>query len=119
MNRFVTPLSKAAATGLLLATVAIPGLALAANAGAAKAATEAAMPAKVAKPMTVKHATAMKGSREIKVLQEALNKSGATLHVDGVLGSKTHAALVKYQKTHALKTTGRIDKATRDSLKIT
>lgn len=117
MNRFVTPLSKAAATGILLATVTIPGIALAAGAG--MPATEAAMPVKPAKPMTVKHATNMKRSTEIKALQEALNKSGAMLHVDGVLGPKTHAALFNYQKTHALKATGRIDKATRDSLKIT
>jgi len=126
MNRFVKPLSRAAATGILLAAVGIPGLALAADAGApaagtgmAKPVAQATMPAKAAKPMMAKHAAKTKRSTEIRALQEALNKTGATLHVDGVWGSKTHAALVNYQKTHDLKATGRIDKATRDSLKIT
>ena len=123
MNRFVKPLSKAAAAGILLAAMGIPGLALAADAGMAKPATQATMPAAkqatAAKPMMAKHKVNIKRSTEIKALQEALNKDGAMLHVDGVLGSKTHAALVKYQKTHDLKATGRIDKATRDSLKIT
>lgn len=125
MNRFVTPLAKAAAVGILAAAVGIPGFALAADAGmpaagtAAPMAKEAAMPAKAAKPMMAKTTRTMKQSTEIKALQEALNKTGAMLHVDGRWGPETHAALVKYQKGHGLKATGRIDKATRTSLNIT
>lgn len=127
MNRFVRPLAKTAAAGILVAAVGIPGLALAADAGTtattpmAKTTSEATMPAKTGKPMMAKTTAKMhktKGSAEVKALQEALNKNGAVLHVDGRMGPKTHAALVKYQKSHDLKATGRIDKATRDSLKI-
>lgn len=124
MNRFVQPLSKVAAAGLLVAAVGLPGLALAASTGTPAAGTSmtqpaarATVPAKASKPMIAKKAKAS-WIAEVKSVQRALDKDGAKLRVDGRLGPKTHAALRKYQRTHGLKATGRIDKATRHSLKI-
>lgn len=123
MNRFANSLAKTAAAGLLAAAIAMPGLASAADTGSAPAqpAATQAIPAKAGKAMAGK-ATAkmhkMQGSAEVKAAQEALNKDGASLTVDGKMGSKTRAALTQYQKSHSLKATGRLDKATRDSLKL-
>ncbi|HKO09129.1 MAG TPA: peptidoglycan-binding domain-containing protein [Alphaproteobacteria bacterium] len=58
------------------------------------------------------------GSAMVKSAQEALNKEGAALAADGILGPKTHAALKSYQQAHGLKATGRLDKATRAALKL-
>jgi len=54
----------------------------------------------------------------VKALQEALNKNGAKLKVDGLMGGKTRAALKAYQKANGLKTTGKADKATKAKLGI-
>lgn len=128
MNRFVQPLSKVAAAGILVAAVGLPSLALAAGTGTpatgtsmTKPVAQATMPTKASKPMMAKSTTRMtktKWTAEVRSVQEALNKHGAKLHVDGRLGPKTHAALKTYQMAHGLKATGRIDKATRHSLKI-
>ncbi|HYB57479.1 MAG TPA: peptidoglycan-binding domain-containing protein [Alphaproteobacteria bacterium] len=58
------------------------------------------------------------GSAMVKSAQEALNKEGAALAVDGIMGPKTRAALKSYQQAHGLKATGRLDKATRAALKV-
>ncbi len=55
-------------------------------------------------------------SATVKQVQEALNRTGAKLTVDGVLGHKTRLALKSFQKAHKLKATGRLDKATRKAL---
>jgi peptidoglycan hydrolase-like protein with peptidoglycan-binding domain len=49
---------------------------------------------------------------KVKAIQEALNKAGAKLKVDGIMGPKTKAALEKFQKKHGLKVTGEPDKET-------
>lgn len=52
----------------------------------------------------------------VEKIQQALNKNGASLKVDGKWGPKTKAAIKDFQKAHSLKATGRLDKATRAQL---
>lgn len=54
----------------------------------------------------------------IKALQEALNKQGIAVKVDGVLNDDTRAAVKKYQTQHHLPVTGEPDKATLDKLGV-
>ncbi len=54
----------------------------------------------------------------IKALQEALNKQGITVKVDGVLNDETRAAIKKYQSQHHVPLTGEPDKATLDKLGV-
>ena len=54
----------------------------------------------------------------IKALQEALNKQGIAVKVDGVLNDETRAAIKKYQSQHHLPVTGEPDKATLDKLGV-
>jgi peptidoglycan DL-endopeptidase CwlO len=56
-------------------------------------------------------------SDSVKSAQEALNKSGANLAVDGKMGPKTRAAVKSFQQGHGLKATGHLDKATMAALK--
>jgi peptidoglycan hydrolase-like protein with peptidoglycan-binding domain len=87
-----------------------------AAAAPATAAPSAAAPSAAA-PTKAMHASAR--SARVEQLQNALNSNGATLTVDGKMGSKTKAALMDFQKAHGLKVTGRPDKETRDALKTT
>lgn len=57
-------------------------------------------------------------SAHVKTVQEALNKSGAKLKVDGHWGHHTEHALRAFQKAHKLKVDGRLDKATKKALGI-
>jgi peptidoglycan hydrolase-like protein with peptidoglycan-binding domain len=88
-----------------------PAAAAPATAAPSAAAPDTAAPTKAA------HASAR--SARVEQLQNALNSNGATLTVDGKMGSKTKAALMDFQKAHGLKVTGRPDKETRDALKTT
>jgi peptidoglycan hydrolase-like protein with peptidoglycan-binding domain len=45
-----------------------------------------------------------------------LNKHGANLTADGVMGPKTRAALKAFQKAHGLKANGWLDEATEKEL---
>lgn len=54
----------------------------------------------------------------IKALQEALNKQGIAVKVDGVLNDDTRAALRKFQSQHHVPVTGEPDKATLDKLGV-
>ena len=56
-------------------------------------------------------------SDTVKSAQEALNKNGANLAVDGKYGPKTRAAVKSFQQGHGLKVTGKLDKATLAALK--
>jgi peptidoglycan hydrolase-like protein with peptidoglycan-binding domain len=58
------------------------------------------------------------GSASVKSVQEALNKNGASLKVDGKMGKATMAALKKYQSANGLKATGRADAATKAKLGV-
>jgi len=112
----------------MLATlaVAVIGLGLAAAPadaqqrpmGASGSATSStSMPAK----STPAHkASAKKGasSESVKAVQTALNKNGAKLKVDGMMGPGTRSALKKYQSANGLKATGRIDDATKMKLGV-
>lgn len=67
--------------------------------------------------------TAMSGHHarsggEVRELQEALNRKGASLHVDGIMGPHTRQALHHYQSQNGLKATGRIDSRTKQKLNI-
>jgi peptidoglycan hydrolase-like protein with peptidoglycan-binding domain len=77
----------------------------------------AAKPAAKAAP--AKKAAAKKGGSEsVKALQTALNKNGASLKVDGMMGKGTRDALKKYQSANGLKATGRVDAATKSKLGV-
>ncbi len=69
------------------------------------------------KPMAHSHmAHRSAGSTAVKDAQEALNKQGAGLTVDGKMGPKTQAALKSFQQAHGLKATGKLDKPTKTAL---
>jgi peptidoglycan hydrolase-like protein with peptidoglycan-binding domain len=70
------------------------------------------------KKMTKKTVKKAKASKSVMAVQEALNKNGAKLKVDGLMGKGTRAALKKYQAANGLKATGRADKATRTKLGV-
>jgi Skp family chaperone for outer membrane proteins len=57
-------------------------------------------------------------SERIQKAQEALNKHGSNLKVDGVMGETTRDELRRYQRNNKLTETGRIDEATAKSLGI-
>ena len=57
-------------------------------------------------------------SKTVMAVQEALNKGGAKLKVDGLMGKQTRAAIKKYQAANGLKATGRADKATLAKLGV-
>ena len=69
-----------------------------------------------AKPEMKMAKKAAKSDPAVMALQEALNKSGAKLKVDGMMGGKTKAALKKYQKANGLKASGMVDNATKMKL---
>ena len=76
-------------------------------------------PAAPAKSMPAKKAVSKKmGSDSVKSVQAALNKSGASVKVDGMMGPGTRAALKKYQGANGLKATGRVDDATKAKLGV-
>lgn len=57
-----------------------------------------------------------KHGQKVAHAQIRLNREGATLKVDGAMGPQTVKALKDYQKTHGLKPTGNLDKATSKKL---
>ena len=71
-----------------------------------------------AKPAMKMEKKAMKAKADpaVSALQEALNKQGAKLKVDGLMGGKTKAALRNYQKANGLKVTGMADDTTKKKL---
>lgn len=106
-----------AATVLPLAATAQTAAPAAPAAPATPAAPMKAMPKKHAHMMHHHHMHHM-GSAKVKSVQEALNKEGATLTVDGMMGPKTKSALKSFQQAHGLKATGHLDKATQAALKM-
>ena len=81
-------------------------------AGTAKP-TPAHQAAKVA-PKKVHHKVV--ANPTVKKVQEALNKDGAKLKVDGIMGHRTRLALKGFQKSHKMKSSGKLDKATLKAL---
>ena len=105
MNQYTQNILGASLAMFFIATIAIP----------VHAETPAPAPAKKATIMKSKHVAA---SAHVKSIQEALNKSGAKLKVDGFMGKDTRAALKKYQSEHKLKDTGTADKETLKDLGV-
>lgn len=111
-------MKKLAFRAALAVAAASLGLATAASLPAyAQQAEKPAMEKPMAKPMAKKTMAKKAPSKNIMTLQEALNKHGATLKVDGMMGPATRAALKKFQADNGLKATGRADKATMTKLK--
>ena len=74
----------------------------------------------VAQPATMTApTTATMPEATIRSLQEALNKQGIAVKVDGILTEETRAAIRKYQSQHHLPVSGEPDKATLDKLGVT
>jgi peptidoglycan hydrolase-like protein with peptidoglycan-binding domain len=72
-----------------------------------------------AKPAMKKSASKKSMNMEsVKAVQAALNKNGAMLKVDGKMGKATRDALKKYQSSNGLKSTGRMDDATKMKLGV-
>lgn len=94
-----------AAALLLVVATAVPGVALA-----------KAKMTKAASHKTVAHKAV--GNPQVKEVQKALDKSGAKLKADGLMGKETEAALRKFQAKHHLKVTGTADKATLKALGV-
>lgn len=61
---------------------------------------------------------AMMSNHEIKLVQEALNKDGYKLKVDGILGWHTSNAIKNFQKKNDLKITGQPDSMTLAKLNL-
>ena len=59
---------------------------------------------------------AMSANTWVKTLQGSLNRNGASLAVDGVIGPKTTAAIKDFQRSQNLQVTGDADWPTRDAL---
>jgi peptidoglycan hydrolase-like protein with peptidoglycan-binding domain len=52
----------------------------------------------------------------VRTLQSSLNRSGASLAVDGIIGPKTRAAIKSFQRSQGLRATGDADWPTRSAL---
>ena len=62
-----------------------------------------------------KHVTA---NRRVREAQEALNRHGARIKADGLLGRHTRAAVMSFQRKHGLKVNGQLDKLTLEKLGV-
>lgn len=91
---------------------------LSAVAVAAAAVLVAASPNFVAFAQTTQPAVTSISESTVKALQEALNRQGIAVKVDGVLNEETRAAIRKYQSQHHVPVTGEPDKATLDKLGV-
>lgn len=99
--------------------IMVAGLILAFGLGPmAASVAEASKPA-ATQPVKAHKARKMIHSKKIMAVQEALNKAGFRLKVDGMMGKHTRAAIRKFQKEHMLKVTGRVDRETRAKLGMT
>jgi peptidoglycan hydrolase-like protein with peptidoglycan-binding domain len=60
-----------------------------------------------------------KGSEDVKKIQEALKAKGQDPGpIDGMMGSKTRAAIKAFQEASGIKATGRMDKETGEKLGV-
>lgn len=62
--------------------------------------------------------TAIKRDKGVKALQQALNRAGFNLTEDGVMGSRTEAAILEFQKREGLAVDGVVGPQTRKALKL-
>jgi peptidoglycan hydrolase-like protein with peptidoglycan-binding domain len=63
------------------------------------------------------HKARVTPNAEVKAAQEALNKQGAMITADGIMGKQTRNAVKAFQKKNMLKVTGKLDKETLAKLK--
>src|SRR5215469_5899853 len=109
--------SLLAASGFAQAPASAPAQTLAPAPAQAPAATPTQAPAAASSASAA--TPSEKGGRpRWRAAQEALNKQGATLTVDGKSGPETRAAIEAFQKAHGLKATGRLNRETRAALGI-
>jgi peptidoglycan hydrolase-like protein with peptidoglycan-binding domain len=73
---------------------------------------------KAATMMESTNKKAVMSNHEIKLVQEALNKDGYKLKVDGILGMHTSNAIKSFQKKNDLKVTGQPDPMTLAKLNL-
>ncbi len=106
-------LKRKVLVGLVASSIMAPG---AFSVAAERPAQSTKAPA--ARTARAPRATKAVANEQVKAIQEALNKQGASLKVDGVLGAKTRAALKKFQKDSGLKVTGKADQATLEKLGV-
>jgi peptidoglycan hydrolase-like protein with peptidoglycan-binding domain len=115
----IATLAVAGLLGLGLATAADAQQRPMGASGSSGSSMSQSMPVKSSMP--AKKSAAKKSSMNagsVKAVQTALNKNGAMLKVDGKMGKATRDALKKYQSAHGLKSTGRLDDATRTTLGV-
>lgn len=62
------------------------------------------------------HEAQMRMRRRVRTLQEALNRHGASLRADGMMGPRTRAALSRFQRSHGLRATGTLNPETEARL---
>jgi localization factor PodJL len=72
-----------------------------------------------AKAEKAENKAVVKGSEEIRKVQEALKEKGEEPGViDGIMGKKTRAAIRAFQKTNGIKVTGTFDDQTAEKLGV-
>lgn len=56
-------------------------------------------------------------SPRVSMAQQKLNDNGASLAVDGLMGSRTQAAIADFQRANGLRPTGRLNNRTMNRLR--
>jgi hypothetical protein len=98
----------------------IPGTAPSAQVPAQRPAAPTAQNYDPARDINNRNATAqnLANQQSIVDLQQALNKNGAKIKVDGKMGPETRGALRQYQQQNNLRVTGSLDAETRAKLRV-
>lgn len=138
MDRVTRQLAKAGAALIVGAGMLLPGLAVAGSTAqttmpstsqskmqtsqpaTTTAANQPAMQPKATTENVAKQVANMGyANEEVMNVQQALNKMGFKLRVDGLYGPKTRAAVRSFQSQHGLTANGKLDQATLAKLNIT
>ena len=140
MDRVTRQLAKAGAALIVGAGMLLPGLAVAGStaqtsttapsasqsnmqtsqSATTTAANQSAMQPKATTENVAKQVANMGyANEEVMNVQQALNKMGFKLRVDGLYGPKTRAAVRSFQSQHGLTANGKLDQATLAKLNIT
>lgn len=138
MDRVTRQLAKAGAALIVGAGMLLPGLAVAGSTAQTStpstsqpkmqtsqpatttAANQSAMQPKATTENVAKQVANMGyANEEVMNVQQALNKMGFKLRVDGLYGPRTRAAVRSFQSQHGLTANGKLDQATLAKLNIT